>query len=278
MPGLEKIPLRIPDKWDPAWFEQFVREVLALADARNALPGPGISVTGNPNEPATISGSADVEEIADANYVVAEASSAIANARVLAGETGVINIEDGGAGQEITVAIVDHSIVDTKLRRAAECSVIGNAANAFGAVADIAASTNGTVLQRLADALTFAALTLSMLPMTGPGKLVGRHSSGAGGAEEITIGTGLSLVGNTLNASAPTPDAGDIAYTPTAPLTATDVQAALDEVAALLALGGGVVLGIIVRLLELSPLWDMAITYASNPNDGLRNFAEITFI
>ena len=80
MAGIEQIPLRIPDRWDPVWFERFVREVLALADARNAQPGPGISISGNPNEPAVISGSANVDVIADADFVLAEANNELANA------------------------------------------------------------------------------------------------------------------------------------------------------------------------------------------------------
>jgi hypothetical protein len=278
MPGLEAIPLRIPQQWDPVWFEQFVREVLALADVRNAQPGPGISITGQPNEPATIKGIVDLEEIADADFVVLSTSPQMPNARVLAGEPDTILIEDGGPGGQARVVVQDHSIGDTKIRQGHRCSVIGRAENSFGPVSDIEARENGHVLQRASDALMFAALTRDMIPMTGPGKLLGRFSAGPGGAQEITIGANLTLDGNTLNATGGTPTAADVSYSPTDPLTATNVQAALDQLAALLAIGGGVVLGVIIRLVGLSPLWTMAVTLAGNPNDGLRSFTEIAFV
>lgn len=55
MAGIEKIPIRPPKQWDPAWFLGFVRDVLRLMDARNVIATPGIIVTGGPNEVATIS-------------------------------------------------------------------------------------------------------------------------------------------------------------------------------------------------------------------------------
>ncbi|HEU4611533.1 MAG TPA: hypothetical protein VFS15_05630, partial [Kofleriaceae bacterium] len=53
--GLDAIPIRAPREWDPAWFERFVREVLAKADVRNAVAGSGVSIEGNSSDVATIS-------------------------------------------------------------------------------------------------------------------------------------------------------------------------------------------------------------------------------
>jgi hypothetical protein len=54
--GVERVPLRVPEQWDPKWFRDFVRDVLAPADARNALGQSGITVSGGPTTPAVIEG------------------------------------------------------------------------------------------------------------------------------------------------------------------------------------------------------------------------------
>ena len=54
MAALQDTPLRIPDQWSAAWFRQFVIEVLAKADVRNAV-GDGATITSTGNSVATIS-------------------------------------------------------------------------------------------------------------------------------------------------------------------------------------------------------------------------------
>lgn len=54
MSGIEKISLRVPEQWDPKWFRDFVRDVLAKADVRNATGELGIRVSGDPTKPAVI--------------------------------------------------------------------------------------------------------------------------------------------------------------------------------------------------------------------------------
>ena len=54
MAGLQQTTLRIPDKWDAAWFRQFVVEVIAKADVRNAI-GVGLTITSDGNSVATLS-------------------------------------------------------------------------------------------------------------------------------------------------------------------------------------------------------------------------------
>ena len=207
MPGLESIPLRIPDRWDPVWFESFVREVLALADARNAQPGPGISISGQPNEPAVISGSADVDVIADADFVLAVPNGELANGRVLTGEPGVVNIEDQGPGNQIRVAIADHSIVYSKIQRMPECSVLGRAENSWGATDAVRASDNDRLLARVSDVLAFVQLTAGMVPdglltyeklqdVSATARVLGRKSAGSGPVEELTLTELLDLVGS----------------------------------------------------------------------------------
>ena len=63
MSGLEKINLRIPKQWDPEWFRRFIIDVLAKADARNAV-GAGITVSGNADEVATLTADATLVALA----------------------------------------------------------------------------------------------------------------------------------------------------------------------------------------------------------------------
>lgn len=56
-PGLTTAnTLDIPKDWDAKWFRNLISNKLQGADVRNAIPGPGISITGNISTPyATIS-------------------------------------------------------------------------------------------------------------------------------------------------------------------------------------------------------------------------------
>lgn len=102
--GLDVIPLRVPEKWDAVWFETFVRDVLALADVRNAVEGSGISVEGTSDGPATLAASADVLAILTASLITVTAPpAALTQARVLEAGNG-ITITDGGAGDTITIS------------------------------------------------------------------------------------------------------------------------------------------------------------------------------
>lgn len=58
-----------------------------------------------------------------------------------------------------TAQITDAAVTDAKLRLSAAVSIIGRSANTTGSPTDIAAATNGFVLQRLTDALIFGLIT-----------------------------------------------------------------------------------------------------------------------
>lgn len=66
-----------------------------------------------------------------------------------------------GANKVTTAKILDANVTSAKLRDSAALSVIGRSANSSGVPADIAAATNGHVLQRLANVLGFSALDIS---------------------------------------------------------------------------------------------------------------------
>lgn len=146
--GLQFIPLArsIPTQWDAAWFAKFVREVLAQADVRNALEGPGISISGQSGEPATISASADVQNLLLQSYVTATASGFLPNERVLAGENGVVSITDNGADSTIAVGLYDGGVPYTKLNDIDELSVLGNPTDAFGPLSRISGTAQHEVL------------------------------------------------------------------------------------------------------------------------------------
>jgi len=202
MAGIEQIPLRIPDKWDPVWFERFVREVLAKADARNAIPGLGITIEGTPDTPATISSNTDVDQLVDQNYIVAEPSPLLANARTLDGEGGVIEVNDSGPGGIVRITVAEHGITYSKFREGRACSVVGRPEDSVGEQTSIEATANDTVLRRVNDELSFGPVTFPMVQLSGESLLLGRGAGdGAGAMQEITLGTGLSLDGTTLNAT-----------------------------------------------------------------------------
>lgn len=102
--GLDRIPLRIPERWDPGWFETFVRDVLSLADVRNATEGAGISIEGTSDGPATLAASADVLALLTAPFVTATPQPLLTQSRTLEAGVGV-SLDDDGAGGTITINV-----------------------------------------------------------------------------------------------------------------------------------------------------------------------------
>lgn len=153
--GLQNIPIRIPSTWDAAWFDKFIREVLALADTRNAIQGSGIVITGQSGEPATISTSADVQNLLLQSYVVASASGFLSFERVLTGNPGEIFITDGGANSSITVGVLDRGLILEKLQNLREWGVLGNPTDASGPVQNLIPTGDKAVLHVNATDIVF---------------------------------------------------------------------------------------------------------------------------
>lgn len=219
--GIQHLILRIPDQWDPVWFERvFIREVLANMDTRNAVDGLGISVTGNSNEPATISGSADLAELFDAGIVLAAADPLLPNARVLKGMTGVIQITDSGAGGTVEVDILPNAVGPSQLATLSALSVLCNATNATANMQYLTAAANDTLLTRVGDALDFTQLTVDMAPdglwtgaklATAVQTSLGLADTSVQTARAVDTGTGLTGGGDLSSDRTIELDAGSIA-------------------------------------------------------------------
>lgn len=154
--GIQFLPLsRIPAKWDPTWFALFCREVLALADTRNATEGSGITITGQPGEVATISASDDLQNLLLQSFVVAQPSGFLQFERTLAGEDGVIQILDGGPNSNITAALVDYGITLGKLRKLSGLAILGNPVDGIGEIQAIQPEADKSVLHLNGTAIEF---------------------------------------------------------------------------------------------------------------------------
>lgn len=147
--GIQYLPIRYPRE-APSWFvsfmDAFTKDVLVNLDVRNAIPGSGIEIEGAPDTQATISSSTDLQQLMDENYILAEPSAFLANARVLTGEVGIVLVDDDGPGSTISVSLAEHGVNLTKLPRITELSVIGNPSKDFGPVSAIAGSAEHDVL------------------------------------------------------------------------------------------------------------------------------------
>lgn len=52
MTGIQDVVFRIPEEWDPKWFEEIIKDLFQYADARN-VEGIGILVSGTTDVVAT---------------------------------------------------------------------------------------------------------------------------------------------------------------------------------------------------------------------------------
>ncbi len=147
--GIQHLPIRYPRE-APAWFatfmDGFIRDVLVNLDVRNAIPGPGIQIEGMSDRPATLSTSEDLQQLMDENYILAEESAFLANARVLTGENGVVSITDEGPGGSFVISLVQGGIPYAKLADLDELSVLGNPSHEFGSLTRISGSAEHDVL------------------------------------------------------------------------------------------------------------------------------------
>jgi hypothetical protein len=186
--GVDKIPLRIPREWDPKWFADFIRDVLALADIRNAQ-GDGVEISGQSSDVATLTVSQDIQDLLQQTYVLAAPSGFLQFERTLAGETGVVTITDGGANGNITVSITANGINLGKLQQLSNQGILGNPETTPGNVVNISPDEDGDALQVLSGVIGW-----TLTPTWG-----GFHTWLDGAGVKIGTGGDLSISHNGTN-------------------------------------------------------------------------------
>lgn len=201
--GLDNVPIRWPDRWDPAFMDRLFREVLAKADIRNAIEGLGISITGLSDEFATLSASEDVQALIDASLLTSTDESAnLDNVRRLVAGSPGITVTDNGPG--LTLAVDIGVIPWGKLGDIPDLSVIGVATSddGFSPVQPIQSSTNNTVLRRASDTLSWSQIVYADIEDATAVSVVGRSANSSGVLADIPAGTNDTLLrqtGDTLN-------------------------------------------------------------------------------
>lgn len=115
--------------------------------------------------------------------------------------TGRIEWTYNDGANTIAADIATNSVGNSYIRQSAGLSVVGRSANTTGNVADITAGTDGHVLRRSGTSLDFGFLTATASVQMSTARLLGRSTAATGLVEEITLGTGLSFSGTTLNVS-----------------------------------------------------------------------------
>lgn len=115
-------------------------------------------------------------------------------------------------GAVVTNDITDANVTYAKIQNGGALSVAGRSANSAGVMADISASAaSGAVLRESGSTIGFgtvatagiadAAVTYAKVQNVTDARLLGRNAGSAGAPQEITLGTGLSFSGTTLNSS-----------------------------------------------------------------------------
>lgn len=118
----------------------------------------------------------------------------------LSGNVTLTNLASG----TLNSTIVNNAVTDAKLRDSSALSVIGRSANSSGDPADIAASVDGKVLRRSGTDLGFGQIVTGAIDFAVTDRILGRDTTGAGAAEELTLSQVLDMIGS--------PAKGDILY------------------------------------------------------------------
>lgn len=140
MTGIQDVVFRIPEEWDAVWFDSLIQDLFRYSDIRNAK-GVGIGITGDSDTVATLSSTTLSEA-----YVVTQASSELTDERVLAGETGVIDITDGGPGNNVTVSVATNGIDFEKLQTVSTAIFAGRITAGTGDIEELTATQATSLL------------------------------------------------------------------------------------------------------------------------------------
>lgn len=160
MSGIQNVPIRWPERYDPAFLDRLFREVLSKADVRNAIAGAGITITGTPDEVATLAASPEVDELLSAGVLTALPATSLARQLVAANSS--IVIEDNGAGEtlSLSVGLIEPASIEAYQ---GDLYVLGSSPD-YDVTVPIYAGSNDTLLSRVGDELVFGSLTSGMFP------------------------------------------------------------------------------------------------------------------
>lgn len=140
--GINAIPqVQIPAQWDPVWFMQFINTWLANGDVRNAIAGPGISITGQGIDAATIA--SEFADIINQPFVVTgPGDGLLTEESILQPEVGVTTVTTGSGN--VVVGIAANGIGANQFRGSAAFSLVGNPTSGAANVQDISAPNDAT--------------------------------------------------------------------------------------------------------------------------------------
>ncbi len=200
--GIEQLPIRYPSempKYLVQFFQMLIRDVFAKADIRNSI-GIGVSITGNSSERATIALDSDIAELADSDFVLADADPSLPNARTIAGETGVLGVSDSGPGGQVTISITVNGVTLDKLAQSPASTFLGNSSGSTGSVSNLSGATATSLLNEFTDLLK------GLAPASGGGTVNFLRADGTWNAPSGPVGANPSAsVGlSAVNGSAPT--------------------------------------------------------------------------
>lgn len=206
-PGISPaIVTSIPDKWSKEWFRSFITNFVQFADARNATPGSGIAITGSGQNPATISLTAELQNLPTEPYALAAAptDTTLTNYRQLKAEANVLTLTDAGPKGSLTVGVAANGIGPPQFRQSAATSVVGNTSSSLANVIDITFPT----LTGLLSAFTSGAQ--GVVPASGGGTTNFLRADGTWAAPSGTVFVANSITGTGAPAS-PLQLSGDVA-------------------------------------------------------------------
>lgn len=93
----------IPEKWDPQWMRRFISTWMENGDARNAVAGTGVAISGNATTPATFSVNSNVQNLFTEPFIIFQTATELTNALVLRGDETQIHTAQGSGFVVISI-------------------------------------------------------------------------------------------------------------------------------------------------------------------------------
>jgi len=201
--GFDKIALRVPEQWDAEWYRRHFRDVLAKGDARNVIPAGGLSVTGNTDEPATLTGSPDVATLMALPFVLTANSGSVANERKLTGSS-TVTVTDGGANGNVTLTIPDDGVTYAKMQNISATSrFLGRISSGAGDTEELTPANATSLLN------TFTSSLQGLVPASGGGTTTFLRADGSFTQVSLSTGVTGTLADGSLSSNVPLKNAAN---------------------------------------------------------------------